>query len=886
MSDAIDLIEVLTDPSIPASQKLGVAETFSRQFGWRPNDLLDVPQALPVTNMVVERGLDNAAVLSFLPPQSRLRDIRTEEQRRILGLSYNSLIDWHVWVDQDSVKCFYNRTNPPSLIFERGFDRHDYSVLAKHVFDQAIGQAPNPNIPALDGALLGTIADWRQILHLELGAVATAASISALFNAIILARAVEDFHARVGAATPGASLLELISERNVNLVDAIEQSIRERTKSGITPQLFDRATLAPFDRLAFSNREALIKAFYRHDSVPYDYDFSVMSKHALSKIYERYVAVMQHAEAVQVSMFPSVPEESWNKHLGGIYTPQYIASFFARYLRDQLSPERFIQSSVADPACGSGVFLRAAMEQKLLASQATFPEAVGAARAAMGSLLGIDIEESAVAASRLSLALLHLAGCGELPDNIPIEQDDSIARFALSSSTLDGSFDAVMANPPFVRTESQSAAVRQAVAQHVGALGKGKLDTYLAFLALSIRALRPGGWGFFVLPQPFLTSDNLKALRDWVLDEAWVRVIADLSAIRVFKANVYIVLLIVQRKYTSALRENPVSLIRCHRDVGLALEAFLDRERPQTASYFIYDAPQESLRRATWSVATPDESSLLARLESMTRLSHYAVVRQGTITGADNVFVIDTVDVPSGEEAVYRPFLPDRMIGRFALPKETGKRVFYPYVGNATVTSSQLESDFPKTWAWLGSQRETLSSRSSWRGSDSEWWRPVWPRPPHEILVPKIVVPELSLLPRFGFDSSGRWVVSHSPFVRARAEYSDQELLLLLTAALNSSVSAWFIDLNARKYRDGYNKIGVSLLQRMPVPNLASVSSASRRWVLDHVRELAGSFSSTEFDHGLASSLDDIVLRDLYFLTEEDIALVKPSAHELDSVDG
>ena len=194
MYRAVDLVQVLTSPDGLVSEKLEAAEAFSRQFGWRPNDFLDVPQALPETNLVVERGLDNAAVLSFLPSHLRLYDIRAEERRTILGLSYNSLIDWHVCVDRESIHCFYNRSNPPVPIFSSSFDQHDASSLAKTVFDRAIGQAPNPNVPALDTALLGTISEWMQILRLELGPVVTTSSISALFNAIILARAVEDFH--------------------------------------------------------------------------------------------------------------------------------------------------------------------------------------------------------------------------------------------------------------------------------------------------------------------------------------------------------------------------------------------------------------------------------------------------------------------------------------------------------------------------------------------------------------------------------------------------------------------------------------------------------------------------------------------------------------------
>ena len=511
------------------------------------------------------------------------------------------------------------------------------------------------------------------------------------------------------------------------------------------------------------------------------------------------------------------------------------------------------------------------MEQKLTGAGS---DPARDADKALESLLGVDVDDNAVAASRLSLSLLYLAARGELPKDIPITHDDSLRRFASSGASEDSVFDAVMANPPFVRTEAQSERVRQAIADHVGSAARGKLDTYLAFLVFSIRALRPGGFGFFVVPQPLLTSDNLKSLRDWIRQHAWIRVIADLSAIRVFRANVYVALLVVQRKGIPEQEEPSVALIRCQRDVGLALEDFLDGVHRRTQSYFIFEAPQMALARPTWSVATPEDSSMLDRLEAMPRLNDVAVVRQGAITGADDVFIIDAHDVPRGEEALYRPLLPDRMIGRYALPQETGRRVFYPYVDGTAVTASQLEENFPTTWNRLARNRVVLSSRKSVTPDGTEWWRPTRPRPPHEMLVPKVVVPEVSLLPRFGFDTAGRWVVSHSPFVRARNEQMDEELLLVLTAVLNSSVSAWFIDLNARKYREGYNKIGVALLRRLPIPDLGRIPNAELGRVVTLARELVD--PSKEFDNRAASFLDDLVLRELYGLSNEEIAILRP----------
>ena len=875
MSPVVDIIRDLTEPTIPIGEKRELGYRFSREFGWRPNDFLDVPYALPAANLIVERGLDNAAMLSFLPSDRRLADIQDDEQRSILGLSYNSLIDWHIWIDQESVQCFNNRFSPPTTVYREDFDHSDYSALNRRVFDQAVGRARNPNILALDGALLGTITTWKQILRLELDLPAANHAMSALFNAIILARAVEDFDTKLGIQSAITSLLERVKIPSISIGDAIEQLISERTGSKVTPKLFDRSVLKPFDHLSMSSRVRLVEGFYRHDAVPYDYDFSVMSKYALSKLYERYVSVMRDEESVQVPMFPSThaPEEEWNKQLGGVYTPQYIASFFARYLRSRLPQEQFLKSSVADPACGSGVFLRAVMEQKLLASDTPPTETAGPA---LDSLHGIDIDKNAVAAASLSLALLHLAARGKLPEDLPITQGDSLECFVLPPNS-EGSFDAVMVNPPFVRTERQSDAERIAIDKLTGVTAKGKLDMYSAFLVLSIRALRPGGFGCFVVPQTLLTSDNLKSLRDWIIGETWVHFIADLSAIRIFKQNVYVALLIIQRKSTTDHNRPPVSVVRCRRDVGLALDDFLDGIlHRQTSSYLIFNARQESLSRATWSVPVPEEAGLLKKLESMPSLNDVAVVRQGAITGADHVFIVDAHEVPQGEEALYRPFLPERMIGRYALPSETGKRVLYPYVDGASVSASRLEKDFPITWQRLNEHKEELSKRSSSPTDPAEWWRPSRPRSPNDILAPKLVGPRVCLIPRFGIDIIGQWIVSHSLIVRPRPGHQDEESLLILAAVLNSSVAAWFIDLNGRKYRSGYNEVAVSLVRRLPIPEFNQIPAPVMQHVIALARNLAGSFE--EFDFASLSSLDDIVLRNLYRLEDEELKIVKPQS--------
>lgn len=868
MSPDIDLVRILTDPGSSITDKREPAELFSRQFGWRPNDVFDVPSALPTVNLLVERGLENAAMLSFLPSDHRLSDIRPDERRNILGLSYNSLVDWHICIDFENVQCFYNRLSEPVPTYAESFDQSNYSALTRQLFDEAVGNSPKPDFLTLDGALFDTITTWREILHREMGV--EAGTISSLFNAIILVRAVEDFHARVGTPDTGTSLLARVAEKGGSIGKAIEKLVLELTGKPLPDALFDKPALNFFGEMSSIDRVNLVKDFYKHRAVPYNYDFLVMSKYALSKLYERYVAVMREEPAFQLTFLPSTRDEGWNKELGGIYTPQYIASFFVRYLRSKVPPERFLNVSVVDPACGSGIFLRTAMEQKLLSSSIPLELVT---EPAFDSIFGVDIDQNAVAAARLSLSLLHLAAKQELPENVPIIHADAMEFFAVPSETYDR-YDAVMVNPPFVRTELQSSLVREAIKKHADVGVRGKLDTYLAFLAFSIRVLRPGGFGCFVVPQSLLTSDKLKPMRDWILRQAWVHVVADLSAIRVFKAGVYVALLIVEKKSDANTTVPLVSVLRCQRDVGSALDEFLDGNQVRTSSYAIFRSAQESLVRPTWSVPLPEETDLLEKLDAMPRLNEFAVVRPGVITGADDVFLRDADHVPTGEEDIYANYMPDTMIGRYSLPTETGKRMIYPYIDGISVDSTRMERDFPETWEWLNRSRDKLSRRKSAPNDPDDWWKPARPRVPREMLAPKVLVPKLFLLPRFGIDTSGKWVVSHSPVVLPRFGERDVPQLYLLAALLNSTVAAWFIDLNGRKFGHGYNELGINLLRRFPMPDLGRVKGSVIQKVIESVNLLAS--SNQDFDHESASALDDLVLSELYQLDVEDIELLKP----------
>ena len=350
-----------------------------------------------------------------------------------------------------------------------------------------------------------------------------------------------------------------------------------------------------------------------------------------------------------------------------------------------------------DPACGSGIFLRTLMERQYEISQDSPTTAL--VEQLLSNTYGIDIDENAAQATRLSLALLYLVLTNSLPDHLLIETADTF-QYYRNHPELKGSFDVVLANPPFVSLDTQNSLVRKRVRRAVGKSASGRIDTYLAFLKLGLEMLKPGGYGLFVLPHSFLLSRSAKSLREALSSNAWITCLADLSAIRVFgDFGSYVILLIFQKKPEMTLKAPPALIVKCDDLVGIALEDALDGRHIETAFYNIFSVDQTAFQEPEWSLVPPTLSSIERRLLEMPTLATFLHIRQGIVTGADDVFIIRNEKIPQGEDLVYKPLLADREMRAYAVPTKTTQSVFYPYIGGIKGNRANPKRRFPANMA-------------------------------------------------------------------------------------------------------------------------------------------------------------------------------------------
>lgn len=271
---------------------------------------------------------------------------------------------------------------------------------------------------------------------------------------------------------------------------------------------------------------------------------------------------------------------------------------------------------ILDPACGDGAFLAAARTLGASAEQ----------------LFGVELDPTAAAAcaARVPGATIH---CGDLFDVTP----DRLG------------FDAVVGNPPYVRTERMTAAQKQRIRACLDAdwpdapprllerlVGRG--DLAAACVLRALRLAGPGARIALVVSSAMLHADYAASLWALVGRHGCVRALVDAPAERWFAdAAVNALIVVIERGGTPA----PVRVCRLRVPTAVAAE----RVRGPADLDAVADVrlvPAD--RPARWAAALRAEAAWfeLERTagDVLVPLSELADVRRGITSGANEVFYL------------------------------------------------------------------------------------------------------------------------------------------------------------------------------------------------------------------------------------------------------
>ena len=519
------------------------------------------------------------------------------------------------------------------------------------------------------------------------------------------------------------------------------------------------------------------------------------------------------------------------KESGIHYTPEELADFLAT---EALALAKGDSLRVLDPACGDGALLeaitRASTGQKLrLYGLDSDPDAIEKAYDRLRHHQGPDV--------RLELRQTNFVE--EIASSLYIPGQ---LAFGQNVGNLASSFDIVIANPPYVRTQVLGASSAQALARGFGLTGR--VDLYHAFVVAMEAALREGGVLSLLCSNRFMTTKSGQDMRNLLAARFSISHLYDLGDTKLFTAAVLPAVVLATKSATGTSRRFPATSIyesttshKGEAEYRSVTEALVHQDSGEITvagkSFSIQKGliePSNSGR--PWVVASSQDSEFVDRLAASTRLHFRDVgkVRVGIKTTCDMVFVRDDWDrLPTGEQPeteVLRPLLTHHIADRWraSAPRFS---VLYPY---DLLSESRKPLDLattPKTSAYLESHRERLASRHYVTEGGRHWWE-IWvPQRPALWRHPKLVFPDISEEPRFWLDTTGAVVNGDCYWISLPMSGPHNALGSLMMAIANSTLATRFYDhACGNKLYSGRRRYITQYVDEFPIPDHESAEAA------------------------------------------------------------
>lgn len=513
--------------------------------------------------------------------------------------------------------------------------------------------------------------------------------------------------------------------------------------------------------------------------------------------------------------------ESRHEARGAVFTRSEVVDFIldlAGYTEDQPLHEK----RVLEPSFGGGDFLLPIIQRLLRAWRERKPNGIA-----------VDDLADAIRAVELHHDTFHRTYAAVVTmlkrDGISASVAAVLAgRWLLQGdfllAPLDGQFDFVVGNPPYIRPELIPAPLLTEYRRRYQTM-YDRADIYIPFIERSLAVLSAGGNLGFICADRWMKNRYGGPLRSLVAEQFHLKVYVDMVSTPAFHSDViaYPAITIISRE-----RGGPTRI--AHRpsiDVPTltTLAGLLSAQTLPNNAGSVRELARVTNGAEPWLLESADQVALIRRLESAFPLLEEVgcKVGIGVATGADKAFIGDyeSLDVESDRKL---PLVTTKDIITGEV-QWRGQWVINPFADSGGLVDLR---EYPRLRRYLEARKEVIAGRHCAKKAPASWYRTIDRITPRLVERPKLLIPDIKGEAHIVFES-GELYPHHNLYYVT----SDDWDLRALQAVLLSAVSRLFIATYSTKMQGGFLRFQAQYLRRIRVPRWADVPERLRQ-------ELAG----------------------------------------------
>lgn len=395
------------------------------------------------------------------------------------------------------------------------------------------------------------------------------------------------------------------------------------------------------------------------------------------------------------------------------------------------------------------------------------------------------------------------------------------------------SFDLLIANPPYIRTQVLGSEQSRLLSKNFGL--KGKIDIYQAFLVAMKAVLKPEGIAGVIVSNRFLTTKGAGKFRELIHSQYSIKGIWDFGDTKVFEAAVLPAVMVLsscKKRENSEVQFSSVYMtepndIEEYPLVKNQIEAFSYKGIVSSKQGFYrvkkghltFDSKPSDL----WRLQNSESEQWLNTVAKNTWSSFKDIgkIRVGVKTTADNVFIRSDWKPEIGyEPELLLPITTHHVASRFKCNNKKKKAILYTHRVVRGKRQVYNIEEYPLSKKYLEENKEQLEGRKYVIEANRKWFELWVPQNPSLWKLPKIIFRDISERPTFWMDTEGSvvngdcyWMVAENPDV-------PENILWLILAVANSRFIEDFYDIKFQnKLYSNRRRFITQYVEQFPIPD-------------------------------------------------------------------